>query len=79
MPKGDIETYHDNGRWKNKVEGSSRAAHVYDTKAAGRDVAKKHRVEHIVRNQDGTIHERSAYGHDPRDMPGQRPVAVMRR
>ena len=26
MPKGDIETYYENGQWKNKVEGSSRAA-----------------------------------------------------
>jgi hypothetical protein len=74
MPKGDIETYYENGVWKNKVEGSSRAANTADTKAAaeakGREMAQKRKVEHIIRNQDGQIGERNTYGHDPRDIPG---------
>jgi hypothetical protein len=74
MPKGDIETYHEDGKWKNKVEGSSRAASTHDTKAQaqakGREMAMKRKVEHIVRNEDGQIGERNTYGHDPRDIPG---------
>jgi hypothetical protein len=41
MAQGDINTYHEDGQWKNKVEGSSRAANTHETKAAaqakGRD------------------------------------------
>jgi hypothetical protein len=74
MPKGDIETYFEKGVWKNKVEGSSRAANTADTKAEaqarGREMAKARKVEHIIRNQDGTIGERNTYGHDPRNIPG---------
>jgi hypothetical protein len=74
MPNGDIETYFENGIWKNKVEGSSRAANSASTKAEaqakGREMAQARRVEHIVRNKDGTIGERNTYGYDPRNVPG---------
>ena len=33
MTKGDIETYYEDGSWKNEVPGSSRAANAHDTKA----------------------------------------------
>jgi hypothetical protein len=73
MPRGDIETYYEDGRWKNKVEGSSRAANTHDTKSAavakGREMAKSRKVEHIIEKQDGTIGERNTYGHDPRNIP----------
>ncbi|MFJ7213572.1 DUF2188 domain-containing protein [Amycolatopsis sp. NPDC098790] len=72
--KGDIETYHENGQWKNKVEGRSRAANTAATKAEatakGREMAKDCRAEHIIRNQDGKIGERNSYGNDPRNIPG---------
>ncbi|MFJ7218896.1 DUF2188 domain-containing protein [Amycolatopsis sp. NPDC098790] len=74
--KGDIETYHENGQWKNKVEGSSRAANTAGTKdeatAKGRDMAKERGVEHIIRNIDGKIGERNTYprSRDPRNIPG---------
>ncbi|WP_197684742.1 DUF2188 domain-containing protein [Amycolatopsis keratiniphila] len=72
--QGDIETYYEDGRWKNKVEGSSRAASTHDTKAdavdKGRDMARERKVEHFIRNQDGQIGERNTYGHDPRNIPG---------
>jgi hypothetical protein len=72
--KGDIDTYHDNGQWKNKVEGSSRAANTSPTKAEatakGREMAQERKVEHFIRNLDGKIGERNTYGHDPRDIPG---------
>lgn len=52
-----IETYFQNGEWKNKVQGSSRAANKHQTKAAavkaGREMAARRRVEHIIMNRDG--------------------------
>lgn len=74
MPKGDIETYYEDGQWKNKVEGSSRAANTHDTKAEaqakGRDMASDRKVEHIIKKQDGTIGARNSYGNDPRRSKG---------
>lgn len=74
MPKGDVQTYHENGKWKNKVEGNSRASNTHATKDAaareGRRMAQKRRVEHIIKNADGKIGERNSYGHDPRNIPG---------
>ncbi|SES30180.1 DUF2188 domain-containing protein [Lentzea albida] len=74
--KGDVETYHENGTWKNKVEGNSQASSTHDTKdeasAKGREMAAEHGVEHIIRKQDGTIGERNTYPRerDPRNIPG---------
>jgi len=69
MPKGDNETYHENGKWKSKVGGSSRAAHVGGTKAEqqaiGREMARKRRVEHVIKNLDGQVAEKNSYGNDP--------------
>ena len=69
MPKGDIEMYFENGKWKNKVEGSRRAANTHDTKAAaqaaGRTMAERRKVEHIIKNKDGQIGQRNSYGNDP--------------
>ena len=74
MPIGDIETYYESGQWKNKVEGSSRAANSFDTKASaetkGREMARQRGVEHIIRNRDGSIGSRNTYGNDPPDIPG---------
>jgi hypothetical protein len=74
MAKGDIETYHENGKWKNKVAGSSRAANSHDTKGAaqskGREMAKARKVEHLIKKQDGTIGEKKSYGNDPTGIPG---------
>ncbi|WP_218920362.1 DUF2188 domain-containing protein [Lentzea guizhouensis] len=74
--QGDVETYYENGTWKNKVEGNSQASSTHDTKAEatakGREMAKERGVEHIIRNQDGTISEKNTYprSSDPRDIPG---------
>lgn len=76
MPKGDVETYYEDGDWKNKVEGNSRASNAGGTKAerqaAGRDMAIDRGVEHIIRKQDGTIGERNTYprSRDPRQSKG---------
>lgn len=76
MPEGDVETYYEDGKWKNKVEGSSRAANSGDTKAEvqakGREMAEKRGVEHIIKKQDGTIGARNTYprSRDPRSSKG---------
>lgn len=69
MATGDVSTYNEDGVWKSKVEGSSRAAHVGGTKAeqqaVGRGMARDRGVEHTVRRLDGTIGEKNSYGNDP--------------
>lgn len=74
MPDGDVETFYDHGQWRNKVLGDSRVSSVHETKAAatalGEQIAAQRRVEHVIRNMDGTIGERSSYWNDPRDVPG---------
>lgn len=74
MPAGDVETYHADGSWKNRIEGHGDLPATYDTRedavAAGREEAKDRRAEHIIRKLDGTIGDRHTYGHDPRDIPG---------
>lgn len=74
MAKGDISTYNEDGVWKSKVEGSSRAAHTGGTKAEqqaiGRKMAQERKVEHTIRKVDGTIGEKNSYGNDPRESKG---------
>lgn len=72
MAKGDIETYYETGQWKNRPQGNSRASSTHDTKAeaaaAGRQMARKRQVEHVVKNKDGRIGKGSgskqSYGED---------------
>ena len=76
MPDGDVDTYHEDGQWKNKVEGNERASSTHDTKAeaqsAGRDMAAEREVEHVTKREDGTIGEKNTFprSSDPRDIPG---------
>ena len=74
MPAGDVETYHADGKWKNRIEALDDLPGEHDTKAeavrVGRDEARERKVEHIIRNLDGTIGERNTYGHDPRNVAG---------
>ncbi|GLY49962.1 DUF2188 domain-containing protein [Lentzea sp. NBRC 102530] len=69
--RGDIETYFEDGRWKNRVEGNDQASSTHLTKeeasADGREMAIVHAVDHITRNRDGTISEHDVYprGRDP--------------
>jgi len=73
MPEGDVETYFADDMWSNRIEGHEKVGN-YQTKdraiEAWRDLARERGVEHIIRNQDGTIGERSTYGRDPRDVKG---------
>jgi Uncharacterized protein conserved in bacteria (DUF2188) len=74
MPAGDIETFHVDGAWRNRVEAGETYQETYakkdDAVDAGRDLARAAKVEHIIRNLDGTIGERNSYGNDPRNIPG---------
>lgn len=75
MAQGDIETYYEDGSWKNKREGAGRAFGAsYGTKdeaaAAGREAAQTDEVEHVIKNQDGQIGSKNSYGNDPRNVPG---------
>lgn len=74
MAKGDIETYNEDGQWKNRPQGNERASSVHGTKKeaqeAGRDMARDRKVEHVIKKMDGTIGEKNSYGNDPRDVRG---------
>ena len=74
MTKGDVETYYEDGQWKNRAQGNQRASSTHDTKAeaqsSGRQMAKDRKVEHVIKNQDGRIGQRNSYGDDPRRSKG---------
>ena len=74
MPRCDIETFHEDGQWHNRVEGAREVLGSYqvkeDAESAGRRSARERGVEHIIKRLDGTIGERNSYGHDPRNIPG---------
>jgi hypothetical protein len=71
VPEGSIETYFEDNVWKNKVEGNliEHNSHERKTTAVlvGRDMARAREVDHIIKNEDGTISERHSYGKDPGD------------
>jgi hypothetical protein len=43
---------------------SDRGSRKADVQKQGRERARKHKVEHIIQEQDGTIGERNSYGGD---------------
>lgn len=53
MASGDVDTCYEDGQWKNKIEGNSRASNVHDRKAdaqaAGRAMAIDRGVEHVIK------------------------------
>lgn len=75
MPSGDVETYHHrDGKWRNRIQTGDVLSGDYDTKEAaveaGREEARRRKVEHIIKKQDGTIGAKNSYGDDPRDTAG---------
>lgn len=75
MPTGDVETFHKDDAWHNRVTGeASNTGSSYRTKTAaveaGRDLARERKVEHIIKNENGQIAERNSYGNDPRGVKG---------
>jgi hypothetical protein len=76
MPQGDVEVFYNNGdnHWRVQVQGGEILDGDYTNKtdaiAAGREEAESRGVEMVIKNQDGTIAEKSSHGHDPRNIPG---------
>jgi hypothetical protein len=68
MAKPGIETYNEDGTWKSRRQGSSRAFSKGGTKAEqqaeGRAAALRDEVEHTIKKLDGTIGEKNSYGND---------------
>lgn len=69
-----LETYFQNGQWKNRLQGNDRSSSVHDTKAeprsVGPDTAKNRGVQHLIKNMDGKIGARNSYGKDPHPPKG---------
>lgn len=65
MATGDIETYFEDGVWKNRPQGNSRASNAAPTKAEaqakGREMAVDREVEHVIKKKNGTIGEKNTY------------------
>lgn len=65
MPSGDIGTVHNDGRWHNVVEGTDQVSEAFETKeeavSEGREMARDLGVEHVVKDVDGTISERTSF------------------
>jgi hypothetical protein len=78
MANGDIETYYEDGEWKNRPQGNERASNTGGTKAqrqaVGKAMAKARGVEHVIKNKDGAIGKGSSskqsYGNDPKKSKG---------
>ncbi|QVG65587.1 DUF2188 domain-containing protein [Curtobacterium flaccumfaciens pv. flaccumfaciens] len=69
-----VETYYEDGSWKNKRVGNERASGVFDRKvdaqAAGREQALRLQAEHTVKKMNGQIGEKNSYGNDPKRSKG---------
>ncbi|SFW85952.1 DUF2188 domain-containing protein [Amycolatopsis australiensis] len=65
MAEGDVHTYFEDGLWKNRVEGGSRASNTSprrtDAVLAGRLIAKKRHVGHVVHTPEGDIETERDY------------------
>lgn len=55
------------GGWGNRVDGRilSRSRIKETAVAAGREIARKLKVEHTVHRADGVIGDKNSYGNDP--------------
>jgi hypothetical protein len=69
MGKKPIHTVPHGDGWANRREGNQRVTETFDTQreaaAAGRETARRDRVEHFIHRPSGQIRERNSYGHDP--------------
>lgn len=67
--KKDIHVVPHQDGWATRREGVSRAGRVHRTQAdaigAGRDQAKREKVELVVHRKDGRIRDSDSYGNDP--------------
>lgn len=67
--KPPVHTVPHGDGWANRRAGSSRVSKAFDTKAeaqaAGRQTARRDKVEHLIHRKDGSIGDRNSYGNDP--------------
>jgi hypothetical protein len=66
MPEiGDVETFYQDGAWRNRVEGSGTTALSFPSMAeaaeVGRAEAQDARVTHVIRDDTGRVVERTSY------------------
>lgn len=71
MPsEATLETYYDDGLWKNRIGENQRVRSVYPTReqavVSGRLVAVERGLEHVIYAEDGTVCERVCYAKKPR-------------
>jgi len=76
MAAGDIETFHRNGIWFNRIEGESQtlgSSFVSEAEAVkvGRSAAVARQVKHTVRAEEGPSADSSAYDLHPRELIGR--------
>ena len=68
-----VETYCEEGRWRNSVGHCGRVTDEFPTREAaveaGRDEARVRGVQHIVRDVDGTPVERRRYPRRSGELP----------
>ena len=74
-PGGGVHTVparNKDGWWWNEMDGKvvSRHRHKDTAVEAGREIARKLRVEHSIHRGDGEISEKNSYGNDPRSVKG---------
>ncbi|MDQ0646553.1 hypothetical protein QFZ53_000749 [Microbacterium natoriense] len=73
MAAGDIETYHRNGIWFNRIEGESTTLGMSfesraDAVSVGRSAAAARQVGHSVRTEEGPSADASAYERHAREL-----------
>ncbi|WP_426171460.1 hypothetical protein [Microbacterium sp. DWRC1-3] len=76
MAAGDIETFHRNGIWFNRIEGESQtlgSSFMSEAEAVkvGRSAAVARQVEHTVRNDEGPSVDSFSYDLRPRELIGR--------
>lgn len=76
MAAGDIETFHRNGIWFNRIEGESQtlgSSFVSEDEAVkvGRSAAVARQVAHTVRTEEGPSTDSHAYDLHPRELIGR--------
>ena len=61
---GEVETYYENGAWRNWVDGEE-VGRAHSTRAEavaeGRELAADRDTEHVVRDEQATVVERREY------------------
>lgn len=76
MTAGDIETFHRNGIWFNRIEGESQtlgSSFLSEAEAVkvGRSAAVARQVEHTVRTDEGPSVDSFSYDLHPRELIGR--------